>query len=90
MHKAARNTPLTNHQKRKNKLISKIRYIVEQDFGIMKNRFGFSRASYFGVDKVHAQGLRKMMCLNLKKAANMIEWIGEIPNKPKYGLLGAV
>jgi len=89
MHKAARNTPLTHHQKRKNKLISKIRYIVEQDFGILKNRFGFSRSSYFGVDKVHAQGLRKMMCLNLKKAANMIEWIGDIPNKPKYALLGA-
>ena len=89
MHKSARNKPLTAHQKKKNKRISKIRYIVEQTFGIMKNRFGFSRASYFGVDKVHAQALRKMMCLNLMKAANMIEWVSGVPNKPQ-GLLGEV
>jgi len=75
MHKAARNRPLTDRQKLKNHLISKIRYIVEQGFGTLKRPLGFSRASYFGLDRVHGQALRKMMCLNLKKAANMIELI---------------
>jgi IS5 family transposase len=38
-----------------------------------KRSLRFSRASYFGLDSVHAQAILKMMCLNLKKAANMIE-----------------
>jgi len=73
MHKAARNTPLTDWQKVKNRLISKVRYVVEQSFGTMKRPLDFSRASYFGLERVHGQAIRKMMCLNLKKAANMIE-----------------
>ncbi len=76
MHKAARNRQLTHWEKIKNQLISKIRYIVEQDFGTLKRPLNFSRASYFGLDSVHAQAMLKMMCLNLKKAANMIELIG--------------
>jgi len=73
MHKAARNNPLTNWQKTKNRLISKVRYVVEQSFGTMKRSLGFSRASYFGLERVHGQAIRKMMCLNLIKAVNMIE-----------------
>jgi len=72
MHKAARNRPLTGWQKQKNYLISKVRYVVEQSFGTMKRILNFSRSSYFGLDKVHGQALRKLMCLNLIKAANMI------------------
>jgi len=85
MHKAARNTPLTERQKRKNYLISKVRYIVEQGFGTMKRPLGFSRASYFGLERVHGQALRKMICLNLKKAANMIELMkpGSLSHKPE-------
>ncbi|MDQ6999300.1 MAG: transposase, partial [Mariprofundus sp.] len=47
----------------------------EQGFGTLKRPLRFSRASYFGLDSVHAQAMLKMMCLNLKKAANMIELI---------------
>lgn len=85
MHKAARNTPLTAWQKRKNHLISQIRYIVEQGFGTMKRPLNFSRASYFGLNRVHGQALRKMMCLNLKKAANMIELLEpeNFPRRPE-------
>ena len=75
MHKAFRNTPLTAWQKVKNQLISKVRYVVEQTFGTMKRTLGFSRASYFGQERVLGQALRKMMCLNLKKAVNMIELV---------------
>jgi len=79
MHKAARNRQLTRWEKIKNQLISKVRYIVEQDFGTLKRPLKFSRASYFGIDNVHAQAMLKMMCLNLKKAANMIELIDGRP-----------
>jgi len=51
----------------------------------MKRLPGFSRASYFGLDRVHAQAWRKMMCLNLKKAANMIELLdhGSLSHQPE-------
>jgi len=78
MHKAVRNRPLTGREKRKNRLISEIRYIVEQSFGTLKRQLRFSRASYFGLDSVHAQAMLKKMCLNLKKAANMIKLIDDV------------
>jgi len=73
MHKAARNKPLSDRQKKVNRLISEIRYIIEQGFGTLKRPLNFARASYFGLDKVHAQARFKLMCLNLTKACNMIE-----------------
>lgn len=73
MHKAVRNKPLSQRQKRANGLISKVRYRVEQFFGTLKRKFHFSRASYMGTNKVKAQMLMKGMCANLLKAANKIE-----------------
>ena len=70
MHKAARNRPLTDRQKRANKLVSKKRHIVEHCFGTMKRLFGMARARYFGAHKVNAQVLLKGMCMNLLKASN--------------------
>jgi IS5 family transposase len=70
MHKAARNHPLTDGQKEANKLISKIRYIIEQDFGTLKRRFDFTRASYMTKQKVETQFRLKAICLNLLKAVN--------------------
>jgi transposase, IS5 family len=73
MHKAVRNKPLCQRQKRANKLISKTRYRVEQFFGTLKRKFDFRRASYIGTVKVNAQMLLKGMCANLLKAANKIQ-----------------
>jgi len=39
---------------------------------------------------LHATSCSTMELQGSKADANMIEWIGEIPNKPKYGLLEAV
>jgi len=47
------NKPLTAAQKRFNRLISRIRYKVEQGFGTLERRLKFTRASYFIAAKVH-------------------------------------
>lgn len=77
MHKAAKNRPLSTRQKTANKLIAKRRYRVEQYFGTLKRKFGFTRASYLTTAKVNAQMLLKGMCANLLKAANKITLMPE-------------
>jgi len=72
LQKAVKNKSLTKRQKRRNILISKIRYKVERCFGTMKRKFSFSRASYFSTVKVNAQALLKAMCFNALKAVNMM------------------
>jgi len=70
--KALRNKPLTKRQKKRNILISKVRYKVEQCYGTLKRRFNFARASYFSTVKVNAQALLKAMCFNSLKAVNLM------------------
>ena len=72
MHRAYRNKPLTARQIKANKLIGKIRYIVEQSFGTAKRLFAMGRSRYLGTHKVNAQFMLKAMCMNLLKAANKI------------------
>ncbi|MEP6605256.1 MAG: transposase, partial [Nitrosospira sp.] len=48
MHRAYRNKPLTARQIKANKLIGKIRYIVEQSFGTAKRLFAMGRSRYLG------------------------------------------
>lgn len=75
MHKATRNRPLRDTQKRFNRLIKNTRYVIEQSFGTMKRRFQFRQASYFTQAKVQTQCLLKMLCVNLLKAANKLQLI---------------
>lgn len=72
MEKAHRGSPLSEAQKKRNKALSKVRYVVEQSFGTLHRKFRYSRASYFGVEKVTAQCRLKAICLNLLKAANRL------------------
>lgn len=72
MYKASKHKSLTNRQKKFNKAVSKLRFRVEQSFGILKRRFGFNRSSYFSTRKTHAQFTIKAICLNLLKAVNKI------------------
>jgi len=72
MKKAYRNRPLTQWEKKFNKLISKTRYKVEQCFGTLKRRFSCSRANYFSTQKVKGQMLLKAIAFNLLKARNKI------------------
>lgn len=70
MEKAKKNKPLTHWQKKFNRLISKIRYKVEQGFGTLKRRFRFARASYLTTAKVHGQMTLKAIAFNLLKSLN--------------------
>ncbi|MDR0553165.1 MAG: IS5 family transposase [Holosporales bacterium] len=71
MHAARKNNPLGHWQKVFNKLVSRVRYRVEQAFGTMKRKFNFTRASYFGTEKVLGQCLLKAIAFNLLKAINI-------------------
>jgi transposase, IS5 family len=70
MEKAKKNKPLTGIQRRFNRMISKIRYKVEQGFGTLKRRFKFERVSYLTKVKVHGQMVLKAVAFNLLKALN--------------------
>ena len=74
MRKAHRNRPLTETQTKRNRYLSKTRYVVEQSFGTLTlhRKFRYARAAYFGLIKVSAQSHLKAMCLNLLKAANRL------------------
>ena len=72
MRKAHRNRPLTEAQTKRNRNLSKTRYVVEQSFGTLHRKFRYARSAYFGVIKVSAQSHLKAMCLNLLKADNWL------------------
>ena len=72
MRKAHRNRPLREVQTKRNRYLSKTRYVVEQSFGTLHHKFRYARAAYFGLIKVSAQSHLKAMCLNLLKAANRL------------------
>lgn len=74
MEKAKRNKPLTHWQKVFNRMISKIRYRVEQGFGTLKRKFKFTRASYFTTPKVQGQMALKAIAFNLLKASNKVSY----------------
>ena len=47
MCKAHRNRPLTEAQIKRNRFLSKTRYVVEQSFGTLHRKFRYARAAYF-------------------------------------------
>ena len=61
MRKAHRNRPLTETQTKRNRYLSKTRYVVEQSFGTLHRKFRYARAAYFGLIKVSAQSHLKAM-----------------------------
>ncbi len=73
MHKVYRNKPLTSAQRIINRLISSVRYKVEQSIGTLKRGYQFFRMRYKGLKKGNMEFLLNAMAFNLKKAAAMIE-----------------
>jgi len=73
MDKAARNKPLTPAEVFINKLISSIRYKVEQSIGTLKRGYRFFRMRYLGLKKGNMEFILNSIAFNLKKAAAMVE-----------------
>lgn len=69
MYKAHRNRPLTLVQRLINRLISTVRYRVEQCMGTLKRGYGFFRMRYIGLQKGQMEFYLNAMAFNLKKAA---------------------
>ena len=61
-----------NREAKRNRYLSKTRYVVEQSFGTLHRKFRYAQTAYFGLLKVSAQSHLKAMCLNLLKAANRL------------------
>ncbi len=72
MYKASRGHELSPRQKHFNRLVSGVRYRVEQCFGTLKRRFRFTRASYLTEAKVEAQMTLKAISFNLLKAYRQV------------------
>ncbi len=71
MYKVSVGKKLTNFQKTKNHLISKIRGMVEGVFGTLKRVYGFVRSCYLGILKTNGQLLLSSIAFNLKKASDL-------------------
>ena len=76
MHKSARGKKLTEYQKKMNKSISKVRYIVEQVFGILKRHYNFTRCGYPRIKESQYGASVSEHGLQLKESS----WDGDIKN----------
>jgi IS5 family transposase len=72
MHKAYKNRPLTEWQKKFNRVVSKKRWVVERTFGSMRRWFGCGMARYVGLAKTHTQHLLEAIAYNLYRAPGII------------------
>ena len=72
MERAARKRPLGKESKGRNRLISRLRYIVEQGFGTLKRRYSFDRARYLGQTKTDMEFHLNAMAFNIRKAVGML------------------
>jgi IS5 family transposase len=81
MRKKVKNKDITEEEKFKNKEISKIRYKVEQSFGLLKKHFGYERMRYIGQEKCDLENTLKMLSFNIKKGIYSIAKDYENKNK---------
>lgn len=72
MHKAVKNKPITNHQQRINKIVSKTRYTIERTFGSMVCWFKAGVARYVGKAKTHTQHLMEAIAYNLYRSPGIV------------------
>lgn len=70
--KAYKNKPLTNWEKKFNKLIGKTRFKVERTFGGIKRWFSGGTARYRGIEKMHTQNLMEALSYNLYRSPGII------------------
>jgi IS5 family transposase len=66
--KAVKGKPLTEWEKKFNKLIGLTRFKVERTFGSIKRWFSGGVARYRGMEKMHTQNLMEALCYNLYRS----------------------
>ena len=72
LHKAKKNKPLTEIEKKFNKLCGKIRYKVERTFGSIKRWFNGATARYRGLEKMHTQNILEALAYNLYRCPAIV------------------
>jgi len=72
LQKATRNQKLTLSDKRRNKEISKYRFVVERTFGSVKHWFGGGYARYRGLAKMHTQNIMEAIAYNLYRNPGIV------------------
>lgn len=70
--KAKKNKPLSNWEKKFNKLVGKTRFKVERTFGGIKRWFQGGTARYKGISKMHTQNIVEAICYNLYRSPGII------------------
>lgn len=75
--KAVKNKPLTEWEKKFNKLVGKVRFKVERTFGSIKRWFHSQGARYRGIEKMHTQNLMEAIAYNLYRSPGRIASISE-------------
>ena len=71
--KAKKNKPLSQTEKKFNKLCGKVRYKVERTFGGIKRWFNSGIARYKGISKMHTQNLMEGICYNLYRSPRIVK-----------------
>jgi len=65
--KAIKNNPLTRRQLQRNRMIIKVRYVVERAFGSQACWFNATMLRYCGLAKTHTWHILLAMAYNLKR-----------------------
>ena len=63
---------VSEEDRRKNELISKVRSRVEKVFGTLKRTYGYSRVRYMGLERNTTEMRLKCMAYNLRRAERMV------------------
>jgi transposase, IS5 family len=71
MEKAARNCELGSRQKRRNRLVSAVRHVVERTFAGRKRWSGPGGRDTGAFVRTHCQHIPKAICYNLKRASRL-------------------
>lgn len=72
MRKGFRNHPLTERDKKWNKMISKVRSNVERPFAIIKSKWGHARARYFDLCRNEAHVFFIFIAYNIRRACTIL------------------
>jgi len=71
LERAYRNKPLTDHQKKMNRMNSGVRSIVERVFGVLKLHYGMSKARYSGLKRNKARFGLMSLAYNIKRGVSI-------------------